>query len=158
MHSDEKPFSCNYTGCSFCAKRKGNLTSHQKQVHLKITTKCCHVCDKRFFMLSNLRDHMMSHHQTKDHDIVKCDHCVTYLKKNHRMSEAIIAANKRKVGKKGTHSAPANTQDIRCHKKEVSGEVENAFALKEEQIERQTHRLNVDLIEMHMDMQLLSSL
>ena len=134
------------------------MANHEKRVHLKIKTKCCHVCEKRFFILSSLRDHMMSQHQTKDHDVVKCDHCVTFLKKNHKLSQAKLASNKRKVERNGTHSTPANKQGIKCHEKEVGGEVENAFAFKALQVESETDSLNEDLIDMHMDMQLLSSL
>ena len=136
-HSAERPFSCRHTGCSVRCKTKSQLTNHQKQVHLNIKSNRCHLCNKRFFS--------------------KCEDCVINLKKNYRMSLAKLAADKRKVERKETHSTPANTQGTECHEKSVGGTVENAFALKEEQIERQTHRLNVDLIEMHMDMQLLSS-
>ena len=158
-HSDKKPFSCNNTGCSYRCKTKSNLRTHQTQVHLKIRTKCCHVCDKRFFILNSLRAHMLSQHQSKDHDVARCDDCVTYLKKNHRMSQAKKASNKRKVERKRTHSTPpANAQDMECHEKKVGGKVENALPFKEEQVESQTVCLNDDLILMHMEMQLLSSL
>ena len=155
-HSDEKPFSCDHTGCSYRCKTKSNITMHETQVHQKIRTKGCHVCEKRFFILSSLRDHMKSRHQTKDHDVAKCDHCITFMTKNHRLSQAKIAAHKRKVERKGTHSTPANTQDIEYHEKEVAAKMKNAFAFKEERVESQTHSLNDDLIDMHMDMQLLS--
>ena len=59
---------------------------------------CCHLCDKRFYMLSSLRDHVRSQHQTKDHDMAKCDHCVTYLKKNHRLSQPAIATKEKLKG------------------------------------------------------------
>ena len=60
--------------------------------------------------------------------------------------------------RKGTHSNPAVTPVIECHEKECGGKEGNSFAFEEEQAESQTHSLNDDLTDMHMDMQLLSSL
>ena len=101
---------------------------------------------------------MESQHETDDHQMSKCDNCVVSLKKNHRMSQANMAASKWKVGTKVTHSISANTQGIDGQKSKVGGNDENSFAFKEERVDRQPHCLNEDLIDMHMDMQLLSSL
>ena len=49
-------------------------------------TKQCHVCDKRFFSKSDLRTHILSQHQTNDHDMDDCVNCVT---------QALRAAHKR---------------------------------------------------------------
>ena len=81
-------------------KAKTNLRTHQKQVHLKIKAKSCHVCDRRFYSNQDLRAHMKSQHQTADHDMSKCDDCVIILQKNHRISQARIATLMRQVGKK----------------------------------------------------------
>ena len=117
VRSDERPFACNYTGCSFRCKTKGNLTIHQQQVHQKIRTKCCHVCEKRFFMLAHLRAHMLSQHKTNDHDMDDCADCDTCLKKSDRRSQAQWTASRkrgeneasqsqnRKVGEEGKSAA-----------------------------------------------------
>ena len=158
-HSLERPFSCSYTGCSFRCKTKGNLTKHQKYVHQKIRTKRCHVCDKRFFSKAVLCAHMMSQHQTKDHDMSNCDDCVTYLKKNLKMSQARAAVQKRRA-KDETNLIFGNKLDMEYNKRKSGGKKENSFALKEVHVKKSetTGRLNDDLIDMHMDMQLLSSL
>ena len=106
VHSDDRPFACDHPVCSFRCKTRSNLTTHQQQVHLNIRTKQCHVCDKRFSWKAALRVHMMAQHQTNVHDMGKCDHCVTYLKKNHRMSLAAIASFKRRNERNGSHSTP----------------------------------------------------
>ena len=82
VHSEERPFPCSHTGCSYRCKTQTQLKTHQKRVHLKIKTKKCHVCDRRFFSKPDLRAHMMSQHQTNDHDMADCDNCVTHLKKS----------------------------------------------------------------------------
>ena len=133
------------------------MTIHQKQVHLKIKAKRCHLCDKRFFAKSDLRVHMMSHHQTDDHDMDDCDNCVTHLKKNHIRSRARTASLRRRARKEGTDSTAANMQDGQSPKKEAEDKEENSFAFKEKGVKNGTTGLNGHLIDMHMDMQLLSS-
>ena len=145
------------------SKAKTNQRTHQKQVHLKIKAKSCHVCDRRFYSNQDLRAHMKSQHQTADHDMSKCDDCVIILKKNHRISQARIATLMRQVERNRTHSTPTSKPGPECHEKKVGGirmsDGENALALKGEQVERQpTRSLNEDLIDVHLDMQLLSSL
>ena len=157
VHRTERNFSCDQTGCSFRCKIKSGLTTHQKRVHLKIRTKWCHVCDKRFFDKSELRAHMMSQHQTKDHEIDECDDCVSYLKRNHEMSQAQTASCKMKAGKNVTQSNPANKSDVVYYKKKSGREEGISFAVKKEQVKSETTgSLNEDLIDVHMDMQLLS--
>ena len=156
-HSEERPFSCNHTGCSFRCKTKSRLTLHQNQVHLKIKTKTCHICDKLFFSKPVLRVHMMSQHQTKNHDMDECGDCVVYLKRNHKLSQALRASRRRRDGKGGTDST-ANMQDIQPHNEKAKDNEENSFAFKEMGVECEATDLNDDLIDMHTDMQLLSSL
>ena len=158
VHSEERPFACSHTGCSFRCKSKSQLTRHQNHVHLKNKTKRCHVCDKRFSTKSELRVHMMSRHQTKDHDMTDCENCVTYRMKCHTRSQALRAAHKRRAGKKGTHLTAANMQDIESCKKKAEEDEQNSFAFREMVVECETDSLNGELIDVHMDMQLLSSL
>ena len=155
VHSEERLFPCNYAGCSVRCKTKSQLTSHQKRVHLKIKTKRCHVCDRRFFLLSSLRDHMMSRHQTEDHDIDDCENCVTHLKKNYKLSLAQMAASKRRAANEGTAATAANMQDIKSHKKNAEDEEKNSFACKGI-VNEMASGLNDELIDVHVDMQLLS--
>ena len=154
-HSEERPFSCSHTGCSYRSKTKSNLTNHQDQVHLKIKTKRCHVCDKRFFVLGSLRAHMMSHHQTNDHDIAHCDNCVTHPKKNHKQSQARMASLKRRVGKGRTHSTTVNRQGIQSSDKNAEDKEGNSFVSKEVGVKTETTDLNDELIDIHVNMQLL---
>ena len=159
VHSEERPFSCNYTGCSFRCKQKNTLTNHENRFHLKVKTKGCHICNKRFFWKAYLRAHMLSNHQTDAHDVDECDDCVTNLKKNERMSRAVVASRKRKAERegKGTNSTTANKRFIENHKRKLAGNEEVACREAHAKSET-TNSLNDDLIDMHMDMQLLSSL
>ena len=154
VHSEERPFSCNYTGCSFRCKRKTNLKNHTNQIHLKVKAKQCHVCDKRFSWKSNLRALMMSQHQKEDHDVDKCDDCVTNLKPNQRKCKAGVASHKRKARREGIN---ANKQVIENHKRKTGGNKEVASKVAPAE-SGTTGSLNDELIDMHMDMQLLSSL
>ena len=158
VHTEERPFLCSHTGCSYRCKTKSNLMLHQKRVHLKIRTKLCHVCDNRFFAKADLRSHMMARHQTKDHDMTGCDNCVTHLKKNHKLSQARTESHKRRAGKERTDSTAVNMQNIGYHKMKAEDEEENTFAFREMEVKSETNDLNEDLIDMHMDMQLVSSL
>ena len=89
-----------------------------------------------------------------------CDNCVTHLKKSHTLSHALRAAHKRRAGKEGTDSTVANMQEIESHKNKMRAddEEENSFAFREIGVECENDGLNDELIDMHMDMQLLSSL
>ena len=98
---------------------------------------------------------MMSQHQTNDHDIDGCSDCVVYLRKNHKLSRALTASRRRRARKDGTVSTAAN---IESYKKEAEDK-ESSFAFKKMRVKSETNDgLNDDLIDMHMDMQLLSSL
>ena len=154
-HSEERPFSCSHTGCSFRSKTNDQLMSHQRHVHLKIRTKCCHVCDKRFFQKSNLRDHMKSH-QSNDHDMSKCDHCVTFLNICSTRSKAQAQAARR-AERKITKST-ANKGGIEYYMKKAGRKEKTSISFGEIEVGCETtDRLNEDLLEMHMDMQLLST-
>ena len=154
VHSEERPFLCSHAGCSLRSKTKIGLRAHQNRVHLKIRTKCCHVCDKRFFSVTDLRAHITLQHLTKDHNVDKCEDCVRLLKKNHKRSQALKASHKRRAETGGTSSNPVKRLNIEYHERREM----NSIACKEMQVESQTRCLNDDLVDMHMDMQLLSSL
>ena len=126
-------------------------------VHFKVKTKWCHLCSKGFFRKKNLRDHMISNHQTEDHDVDECEDCITNLKKNERLYQALIAARKRKARREGTRSTTANKRPIVIRKRKVAGI--QKVVCKEAHAERGTsYSLNDELIDMHIDMQLLASL
>ena len=101
VHSEERPFSCSHTGCSYRSKTRSNLTFHKKRVHLKIRDKTVFMCvTSRFFSKTELRAHMRSMHQTKNHDMDKCDGCITYLKQNQRLFQAQTASLNRRDRKR----------------------------------------------------------
>ena len=108
-------------------------------------------------MLGDLRDHMLSQHQTEDHDIDECDDCVVYLKKKRRPSQALMAALRRRAGKEGIDATAANMQDVDSHEKRAKDEEENSIDCKEIIIEM-AKGLNDELMNVHMDMQLIPSL
>ena len=128
-------FECDHQGCDYKSRWKRNLLSHQK-----------------------LRLHMLSQHQTNDHDIADCDNCVSHLKKNHILSQARVAFLKRRTGKEVSHLTAANKQDVESSKKKAEAKNGNSFAYNENAVASETNGLNEDLIDMHMNMQLLSSL
>ena len=154
FHSEERPFACSHAACSYRCKSKSDLTRHQKQVHLKIKTKLCHVCDKRFFLISDVRAHMLSLHQLGDHDIDKCVDCVTNLTMNHRLSQVQMAWRKRRAGEESSLTT-ANKLGIEKERRKSRGKEGNSSA-KEPVKSETTGRLNDDLIDVHMDMELLS--
>ena len=157
VHSDEKPFACDHTGCSFRCKTNDQLMSHQRQVHLNIRTKSCHVCDKRFFKKSNLRVHMKTH-QTKDHDMSKCDQCVDFLNICPRRSQAQAQAASR-AKKNRTKSTSKSKGGIEYYIKKAGRKEKTSISFGETEVRSETFDgLNEDLIDIHMDMQLLSSL
>ena len=136
------------------ARQRITFALHRKQVHLKITTKRCHVCDKRFFAKRELRAHMSSQHQTIDHDMAECDNSVIYLKKSHTRSQAMTASHERRARKEETDRTAANMQDIESYRRGA----QNSFCFKGMEVKSETPDLNDELIDMHTDMQLLSSL
>ena len=77
--SDEKPFVCDHTGCSFRAKAYCDLTSHKNAVHLNIRDKRCHVCEKRFHTNTDLWSYMATH-EGDGHEMAKCEDCSASLK------------------------------------------------------------------------------
>ena len=156
VHTEERPFSCNYAGCSYRCKLENNLKNHENHVHIKLKTKCCHICSERFFRRKNVRDHMISKHQTDDHDVDKCEDCVKNLKKNERMCKALAASRVRKAKREGTKLQTAKKHVIVSRMRKVGGNKEVALE-KAHARSWKTRSLNDDLIDIHMDMQLLSS-
>ena len=155
VHSDERPFACDHTECSFSCKTKHHLARHQQQVHLKIKTKLCHVCDKRFCAKAGLRAHMFSQHPTQDHDMTECDNCVTHLMKSHgrSLTQRAFLAGAERTG--STQNRNVHGLDIGYDRSKDGGGDADAVAF-DEVGSQTTDSLNEDLIDMHMDMQLLS--
>ena len=100
---------------------------------------------------------MKSRHQTKDHDMSECDMCVNFLKICSRWSQTQIAW---RAERKRANSTPANNKGIKSYtKRRAELNEENSISFEEMEVRSDTSdRLNEDLIDMHMDMQLLSSL
>ena len=134
-------FSCSHTGCSFRSKTNAHLTMHQRRVHLKIRTKRCHVCDKRFFWKAGLRAHMLSQHQTHDHDIAECDDCLAHLKKSGRRYTA-----SRKRGGKTKHPSPRTGKSGR---RENQGSIRKSNGNKMDTFQCDS-RLNCSTITFHL--------
>ena len=86
-----------------------------------------------------------------------CDNCVTHLKKNHTQSQALMASQKRRAGK-GADSIAADMQVTELHMRKAEKGEKNSFALNEAEFESKMSGLNDELIDMHISMQLLSSL
>jgi uncharacterized Zn-finger protein len=58
--------------CGYRTLRPSLLVQHQRKVHLNEKNISCKICNKGFYMQSNLLDHMITHEQLKVH---KCDVC-----------------------------------------------------------------------------------
>ena len=87
VHSDERPFACNHTGCSFRGKTTDDLSQHKNMVHLNIRDKRCHVCEKGFCKTCLLRDHMKTH-ERNGHEVANCEDCSVNLRgKSSRKAE-----------------------------------------------------------------------
>ena len=72
IHSgNKKTFSCKYCSSSFHFPRK--LQYHIRITHLKEKRFKCQTCDKGFFALSALKNHMLAQCCSKPYKCLKCD-------------------------------------------------------------------------------------
>ena len=55
-HTGEKPFACDYPGCTKRYKMSSNLTPH-KLTHTGVKPYVCDNCDKRFIYPQHLKRH-----------------------------------------------------------------------------------------------------
>ena len=89
VHSDEKPFICNFPGCEFRSKYIVSLKQH-KERHSSKRKFACPMCNKRFKTNYEMDRHIVRVHTAEK--TVKCDLCphVTSLRSNlgrHRLEK-----------------------------------------------------------------------
>ena len=62
-HSDDRPFACTFTGCSYKGKQARNLINHQKTIHnpARVKDKGCSLCPAKFFDNNSLTTHIKAH-------------------------------------------------------------------------------------------------
>ncbi len=64
VHTQEKPFECNYPNCDARFKAHGHLKDHMKK-HYNIKPYTCHICSANFSRNSTLKMHLNTHVETK---------------------------------------------------------------------------------------------
>lgn len=70
-HSSEKPFKCDFPGCSGSFSDKRMLKDH-KNIHLKLKPYVCEFCSESFRSGANLRQHRLRH---TDPEKYRCEEC-----------------------------------------------------------------------------------
>lgn len=71
-HSKEQPYVCQQ-----CAKRfstASNLLKHSRNIHQRLKTNKCPMCEKRFFSRESCRKHLITHTDSKPYE---CRNCVS---------------------------------------------------------------------------------
>ena len=74
LHTGEKPFVCEYPGCSYQSYRKYHLTRHHQNVHSTLRPHICEYCEYSTKIKENLRQHIISKHTSSDH-FESCQFC-----------------------------------------------------------------------------------
>lgn len=75
-HSDERPFQCDFPGCSNAYKTKADLRQHQKSHEKQLgATFSCAQCSLTFDSSTKLNVHNRQFHISKSRRRTKCDMC-----------------------------------------------------------------------------------
>merc|ERR1712029_1025099 len=65
FHTGERPFRCDFIGCSLTFPTQSKLARH-KRTHTKEKKIICHICDKAFGRRDHLRQHLQTHKDDDD--------------------------------------------------------------------------------------------
>ncbi|XP_023213078.1 zinc finger protein 813-like [Centruroides sculpturatus] len=134
LHSDKKPFKCNYNGCKDSFKRKEDLKQHMYALlpdeilsnispkDPKIISRKCHICTKVFLSPAALKAHMRTH--TKERPF-SCNVC-----NGTSITKSNLNRHMRKIhSKKETPSCfEKSTQDVQQQQKESFEQPINKFS------------------------------
>jgi KRAB domain-containing zinc finger protein len=74
-HTGERPFRCKYCDASF--GRHDRLHKHVRHIHEPHRLLACEVCDRKFVLPHQLRDHMLQHSTERS---LRCNECGKYYK------------------------------------------------------------------------------
>jgi len=69
FHTGERPFRCDFIGCSWTFPTQSKLARH-KRTHTKEKKIICHICDKAFGRRDHLRQHLQTHKNEDDDKIL----------------------------------------------------------------------------------------
>lgn len=75
-HSKEQPYVCQQCGKRFSTA--SNLLKHSRNIHQRLKTNKCPVCEKRFFSRESCRKHLITHTDSKPYDCRHCPAVVAY--------------------------------------------------------------------------------
>ncbi|CAH0558348.1 unnamed protein product [Brassicogethes aeneus] len=104
FHTNEKPYVCNFEGCTKAYKTSSAL-SHHKKTHLNIRNYRCDICEKCFYTSNHLKDHMYIHTGERNFTCQICDR--SFKRKDQ------LTAHYKIHGKKGIeHEIKVDTQEI----------------------------------------------
>ena len=105
--------------CLECNKNITKLAEHTKRVHLKIKQCICTLCDKEFFMQSDLDRHTREAHEKK-RDI--CPECGLSFKK---VGEHIKKVHRKEHSQETCPECGKTVGDVRDHMRSVHEKVKN---------------------------------
>lgn len=72
-HLEQRPFSCDFSACSYSGKTDSDLQEHKKKVHAT-SANACPYCGKEIKYLHNFKAHVAKHEAAGTPGLIKCLH------------------------------------------------------------------------------------
>ena len=60
-HTNEKPYVCDFEGCTKSFARPGSLSEHKKRTHERVLSHICPICEKPFYDRRDMLTHIVIH-------------------------------------------------------------------------------------------------
>jgi len=87
-HTGAKPYACRH--CSDCFRRQDHLKAHLVKSHNEGIWFTCHICQKKFSVKSNLKQHILCHEGVKPYFCEEClkSFCTAAELKRHQLKHS----------------------------------------------------------------------